>query len=547
MRAFKINHQLKRTVEIYDTTLRDGAQSIGVSFSLEDKLRIARVLDDMGFHYIEGGWPGSNPKDIAFFREAGKMKFKNARIAAFSSTKLKGVDVRKDPVIKQLTAAGTPVATIFGKSWDLHVEKALNVSLEENLEMIHQTIDYLKPCFDEVIFDAEHFFDGFKKNPAYALKTLQAARDAGADRIVLCDTNGGTQTGECMEIIREVKKAVSTPLGIHTHNDSELAVANSLAAVACGVDMVQGTVNGLGERCGNANLCSVIPNLAIKDKRIDIPRVRVKQLKHLSHLVSEISNQQAPPNLPFVGMHAFAHKGGIHVSAVNKEPATYEHIPPQLVGNRRYVSISELSGQSNVLAKTDEMGVTVKKGSPAVRKILQRVKEMESRGYFFEGAEASFELLTKAVLGRVKPYFTLYGYRVMTWKESDDRSRAEATIKAGVPRKVAMGKGRGEVIEHTSAEGGGPVEALDNALRKVLEKFYPTLKEVKLMDYKVRILNEADGTAAVTRVLINSRDKKRKWGTVGVSDNIIDASWQALTDAYTYKLKKDEEEKVKNL
>jgi 2-isopropylmalate synthase len=534
---------MKRTIKIYDTTLRDGSQGVGVSFSLEDKLRIAQELDNLGINYIEGGWPGSNPKDIAFFKEAAKMDLKNARMCAFSSTRLKGKDIREDPIIEQLKASETPVATIFGKTWDLHVEKALSVSPEENLDMIYSTIVYLRTYFDEVIYDAEHFFDGYKSNPSYALKTLCSARDAGARWIVLCDTNGGTLPQECEAMIRAVRKTVTGPLGIHAHNDGELAVANSLAAVECSADMVQGTINGLGERCGNANLCSVIPNLSIKKQFQTIPRRRIKHLKYLSHLVSEVSNQPAPRSLPFVGDFAFAHKGGIHVSAVNKEPATYEHIQPHLVGNQRSVSISELSGKSNVLAKAREMGISIDKNSASVQKVLKRVKEMESRGYHFEGAEASFELLYKSLLGEVKNYFSLYGYRVMVWKNSKGHPWAEATIKAGVPRNTSGGNHDDETIEHTSADGNGPVEALDKALRKVLEKFYPQLKEVKLMDYKVRILNETNGTAAVTRVLINSADKKRKWGTVGVSDNIIDASWQALTDALIYKLKKNEEEK----
>jgi len=536
---------MKEKIKIYDTTLRDGAQSVGVTFSLEDKLRITGILDDAGFHYIEGGWPGSNPKDIAFFKEAKKLKLKNALLCAFSSTKFKGTAVNEDQNLLQLIASETPGATIFGKSWDFHVLKALNISLEENLELISRTLTYIRSYFDQVIYDAEHFFDGYKNNPEYALKTLCAAQEAGVDWIVLCDTNGGTLTGECSGIIERVKQVVSIPLGIHTHNDSELAVANSLAAVQTGIRMVQGTINGLGERCGNANLCSIIPCLSLKQEYRTVSLEQIQRLTYLSRLVSEVCNQPAPVSLPFVGEHAFAHKGGIHVSAVNKDPATYEHISPDLVGNHRHVSISELSGKSNVISKTVEMGICVDKESASVQKILKQVKEMESRGYHFEDAEASFELMSQSLLGKVQHFFTLYGYRVIVWKNAGGSAWSEATIKAGVPRPGLGGTGNNELetVEHTSADANGPVEALDKAIRKVLEKFYPELKDVKLMDYKVRILNEADGTAAVTRVLIHSADKERKWGTVGVSDNIIDASWQALTDSLVYKLYKDRVEK----
>lgn len=526
---------MKRQVYIYDTTLRDGAQGMGVSFSLQDKLTICRTLDETGVHYIEGGWPGSNPKDSAFFREALKIPFRNARLTAFGSTKRKGIPVHQDSGLLELIASETPVVTVFGKSWDFHVEKALKTSLEENLDMVFQTLQYLKIYFEEVIFDAEHFFDGYNSNPSYALKVLRTAQQAGCDWIVLCDTNGGTLIPECESIVRSVKNTISIPVGIHAHNDGELAVANSLAAVENGADMVQGTVNGLGERCGNANLCSVIPNLTLKKKYLTIPERGIKNLTYISHLVSELTNNAPAAHLPFVGANAFAHKGGVHVSAVVRDPGTYEHVQPETVGNRRHVSISELSGKSNVLVKTAEIGLNIDPDSPGVQKVLEKVKEMEAGGYCFEGAEASFELLFRSMSGPVNTYFTLHGYRVITWKNGDDATYAEATIKAGCPADV----------EHTSADGEGPVEALDRALRKVLEKFYPSLKEVKLTDYKVRILNESAGTGAVTRVLIQSRDKRRKWGTVGVSDNIIDASWQALTDSLIYKLIKDEEDSTK--
>ncbi|MBN1271907.1 MAG: citramalate synthase [Candidatus Aminicenantes bacterium] len=534
---------MTKQVKIYDTTLRDGAQSVGVTFSLEDKLRIAAVLDDFGVHYIEGGWPGSNPKDMAFFKEARKLRFKNARLSVFSSTKQAHSEIEKEPNIQKLIAAETPVVTIFGKSWDLHVTTALNISLDENLEMIRVTIEYLRRYFDEVIFDAEHFFDGYKNNREYAEKVIFAAREAGCHWIVLCDTNGGTLPGECEKIVNSVNSRIDIPLGIHTHNDSELAVANSLIAVNGGVQMVQGTINGLGERCGNANLCSIIPNLSLKTNFQTILQEKLKKLPSISRLVSELSNQKHPPYMPFVGKNAFAHKGGIHVSAVRKDTRTYEHIDPDIVGNSRIISVSELSGKSNMLEKARELNIEVDENSPTVRKILQKVKDLEARGYYFEGAEASFELLWKKLLGREKSYFSLHGYRIIIWKNASERTYAEATIKAEVPDEISRKLGYGDCVEHTSTDGSGPVEALDKALRKVLEKFYPTLRQVKLTDYKVRILNEEAGTSAVTRVLIESTDGKKKWGTVGVSDNIIDASWQALVDSLIYKLMKDDEEK----
>jgi len=533
-------------IKIYDTTLRDGSQGFGVAFSLEDKLRLTTALDELGIHYIEGGWPGSNPKDIAFFQEARKLKFENARLAAFSSTKRPEVPIEKDLNIQQLLASETPAATIFGKAWDFHVKSALGIELEENLDMISNTIRYLKNYFDEVIFDAEHFFDGFKENSEFALKVLTTAEEAGSDWIVLCDTNGGTLLHECEEIAAGVNSTIKAPLGIHTHNDADLAVANSLIAIEKGIRMVQGTINGMGERCGNANLCSVLPNLSLKQGYHTILPEKMNKLFYVSRLVSELSNQSPPKYLPYVGNNAFAHKGGIHVSAVRKDTRTYEHIEPGLVGNKRIFSISELSGKSNVLEKAREWGIDAENNSVSVKEMLGKVKDMEFEGYVFEGAEASLELLYKSLAGKREDYFTLDGYRIMVWKNSDDKVWAEATIKAGVPEQVSKRLGLKESIEHTSADGSGPVEALDRALRKVLEKFYPELKEVKLTDYKVRILDEEKGTSAVTRVLLNSTDNKHKWGTVGVSDNIIDASWQALVDSLVYKLMKDQEEREKN-
>ncbi len=531
-------------VYIYDTTLRDGAQTRGVSFSLEDKLRITKALDELGVHYIEGGWPGSNPKDMAYFKEVKNLKLKNSKVAAFSSTKRPKVSVYNDANIQELVKAETPVITIFGKAWDLHVRQALKVSLEENLEMIFETISYLKRYADEVFFDAEHFFDGFKDNPEYALKVLKAAQEAKADCLVLADTNGGTLWFELEQIIEKVKKEISSPFGIHAHNDSDCAVVNSLAAVRLGAAQVQGTINGLGERSGNANLCSIIPNLVLKMGVEAIPKENLKKLYFVSRLVSELSNKSHPDNLPFVGENAFAHKAGVHVSAVLKNPRTYEHVDPELVGNKRKIMVSELSGRSNIISKALEFGVELDKNSDAVKQILAKIKKLEAQGYHFEGAEASFELLLKEALGLTKKYFELKGFRVLTEKRSEnEEAYAEATIKLEVPKEVAKEKQITDRVEHTAADGRGPVEALDKALRKALEKFYPNLREVKLTDYKVRILNEAAGTEASPRVLIESTDGKRKWGTVGVSPNIIEASWLALTDAFKYKLMKDDEEK----
>ena len=530
-------------VYIYDTTLRDGAQTRGVSFSLEDKFRITQALDELGVHYIEGGWPGSNPKDLAYFKSIKDLNLKTSKIVAFSSTKRKGIAIEKDKNIQQLIEAEVPAVTIFGKSWDLHVREALKISLEENLELISETIRYLKRYFDEVFFDAEHFFDGFKENPEYAIKTLETAQDAGADCLVLCDTNGGTLWYEMEEIFKEAKNKISAPLGIHAHNDSDMAVVNSLVAVRNGAVQVQGTINGLGERCGNANLCSIIPNLVIKMGVESIPLENLKKLYFISRLVSELSNRPHPENLPYVGDNAFAHKAGVHVSAVERNPKTYEHINPELVGNTRKIMISELSGRSNILRKAKELGIELPKDSPEVRKVLEKVKELESQGYQFEGAEGSFELLLKEALGLKRRYFELKGFRVITEKRSEgEEAYAEATIKLKIPEETAKEKGFKENFEHTAAEGRGPVEALDKALRKALEKFYPKIKEIKLTDYKVRILNAAAGTEASPRVLIESTDGKRKWGTVGVSPNIIEASWLALADAFKYKLMKDDEE-----
>jgi len=521
------------SIKIYDTTLRDGTQAEDIAFSSEDKIRIAQKLNEFGIDYIEGGWPGSNPKDLQFFREVKKIPLSHARIVAFGSTCRAGTPPEKDSNIQALIEAGTKVVTIFGKSWDIHPLEALNITLEQNLEIIHQSVRYLKKQVSEVIYDAEHFFDGYKNNPSYALKTLQAAQEAKADWIVLCDTNGGTLSDEIQSIIDEVKKKISSPLGIHVHNDSELAVANTIVAVKKGIRLVQGTINGYGERCGNANLCSIIPNLKLKMGIDCITDTQLKKITEVSRFVSELANLPHYKYLPYVGESAFAHKGGIHVSAIRKSDVTYEHVPPEKVGNRQRVLISDLSGESNILYKAAEFKIDIESKDPKVREILDNLKKLENQGFQFEGAEGSFEILIKKALGQHKKFFELMGFRVIVEKnEEEGPAISEATIMVRV----------GDSVEHTAAVGNGPVNALDNAIRKALEKFYPELKEVTLLDYKVRILSPKDGTGAQTRVLIESGDGRSKWGTVGVSENIIQASWQALVDSIDYKLLKEEKE-----
>jgi 2-isopropylmalate synthase len=524
---------MTRLIKLYDTTLRDGTQGEGVSFSMEDKVRIAQRLDALGIHYIEGGWPGSNPKDLRFFKRVQGAVFKTAKISAFGATRRPGVRPQEDPNLRALVEAGPPVVTIFGKSWDFHVTAALGTTLEENIAMIGDSIAYLLKHFEEVIYDAEHFFDGFKRNRDYALATLRAAEAAGAHCLVLCDTNGGCVPGEIAGILTEVKKVVrpESPLGIHVHNDTECAVANTLAAVAEGVNHVQGTINGYGERCGNANLVSIIPNLMLKMGLESIPPENLRDLRDVSRFVSELANRKPWASQPYVGDSAFAHKGGIHVSAVLKHPDTYEHVDPESVGNHRRVLVSELAGQSNILWKAREYGIDLDKNTPDARRILELLKRLEDEGFQFEGAEASFELLMERALGNHRPYFELQGFRVIVEEQgSGTEPVAEATVKLRV-------KG---IEEHTAASGNGPVNALDHALRKALEDFYPNLRQMSLLDYKVRILDESKATAAKTRVLITSGDGEETWGTVGVADNIIEASWQALVDSVEYKLRRDE-------
>ncbi|HVA00954.1 MAG TPA: citramalate synthase [Terriglobia bacterium] len=518
-----------RKIQIYDTTLRDGSQGENISFSLEDKLHIVKKLDDLGVDYIEGGWPGSNAKDLELFLRGRELKLKHAKLAAFGSTRHPRHSAAQDPNLRALVEARTPVVTIFGKTWDLHVKLALGISLEENLDLIRESVAFLKSQGKEVIYDAEHFFDGFKADAAYALETLKAAEEAGADLLVLCDTNGGTLTSEISELFKAASHHVKTPLGIHTHNDSEMAVANAIAAVELGAVQVQGTINGYGERCGNANLCSVIPNLELKLGLHSIGKEKLKHLAEVSHYVSELANLPPRQDLPFVGKSAFAHKGGIHVSAVMKSAAAYEHIDPALVGNERRVLISELSGKSNILYKAVERGLKIDKSSPAAKLVVDKLKEMEHSGYQFEGAEASFEILFDKLVHNAKDFFELDGFRVITEKKGANSSSSEAVIKLRVEGQE----------EHTAAEGVGPVSALDRALRKSLTTFFPCIGDLRLTDYKVRVLNPQGATDAKVRVLIESSDGQESWNTVGVSENLIEASWRALVDSIAYKLKKE--------
>jgi 2-isopropylmalate synthase len=519
-----------RRIEIYDTTLRDGAQTEDISFSVEDKLRITEKLDELGLHYIEGGWPGSNPRDVEFFRKAKKLRLKNSRLVAFGSTHRPKHKVHEDALMKALLDSQVKIITIFGKTWDFHVKEALKISLNENLDLIYNSVSYLKKNAETVFYDAEHFFDGFKDNPKYALKCLQAAQEASADCLVLCDTNGGTLPDEVLRIIGEIKTAVGIPLGIHAHNDSECAVANSIVSVESGICHVQGTINGLGERCGNANLCSIIPNLQIKLGMKCVSDQQLRRLRDASRFVNEIANLRHFKRQPFVGDSAFAHKAGMHVSAVRKRPETYEHIRPDLVGNSQRVLISDLAGKSNILRKAEEFGISLDPNAPQLQDIVTTLKNLENEGFQFEGAEASFELLMKKALGLHKRFFNLVGFRVIVEKRKEgEESWSEATIMVKV----------GGRIEHTAASGNGPVNAIDNALRKALDKFYPELKDVKLHDYKVRVLTAGRGTSAKVRVLVESGDDERRWGTVGVSENIIEASYQALVDSIEYKLLKE--------
>ncbi|MCK9229728.1 MAG: citramalate synthase [Syntrophales bacterium] len=517
-------------VVVYDTTLRDGTQGEQVSVTAEEKIKIARRLDDAGFHYVEGGWPGSNPKDMRFFKLAKRQKYKNIRLAAFGSTRKQGVRTEECPNVRALLEACTPVVTIFGKSWDLHATEILGVSLEENLAMIGETVAFLKSRKKEVVYDAEHFFDGYRHNRPYALETIIRALSSGADWIVLCDTNGGSMTWELVDMIEDVKKIVPPErLGIHVHNDCGLAVANSIAAVNAGVPMVQGTINGYGERCGNADLVTIIGNVHLKMGRHCIPESSLETLTALSLYVSDLVNVAPLNSRPYVGKSAFAHKGGVHVSAILKNPIAYEHTSPELVGNHRRVVVSDLSGKSNIEYKARELGISLEGSEGAGRKVVREIKKMENEGYQFDAADGSLALLIKKTLGEFKEPFELVSFHVIDQKNRRRSSSSQATIKVSV----------GKEQEITAAEGNGPVNALDNALRKALRKFYPQLDDVHLVDFKVRIIEGSDGTAAKVRVLLESRDRDDLWTTIGVSENIIEASWRALADSIQYKLSKD--------
>ena len=530
---------------LYDTTLRDGTQGENINFSAEEKIKIAQRLDNLGIHYIEGGWPGSNPRDMQFFELAKNIQFKNAKLAAFGSTCKPNTEPEEDPNVKALIESGTPVATIVGKSWDLHVESVMKNSLPENLNMIQKTVQFFKKNDKEVIFDAEHFFDGFKDNPDYAIQTVQVALEAGADRVVLCDTNGGCLPTEIESIIKKVQTSLNPlnpegpayRLGIHTHNDSGLAVANSLVAVNAGVDMVQGTVNGYGERCGNADLTSIIPNLQLKMNRPCIAEKNLSQLKKVSRYVSETANMIPLNSRPFVGESAFAHKGGLHVNAIMKISKAYEHMDPEVVGNKRRVLVSDLAGRSNVEYKAKELGVELGANGYDSRKIVSEIKQLEQNGYQFDVADGSFKILLEKYTEQFRPTFELESFRVHIEKDKDRPCTAHATVK------ISVG-GRQEI---TAAEGNGPVSALDNALRKALDRFFPELEAMRLVDFKVRVIDGREGTAARVRVLIESRDQDNIWSTIGVSEDIIEASWQALADSFQYKLATDQAKTVSHV
>jgi 2-isopropylmalate synthase len=532
MREHSSKYAMKSKVQLYDTTLRDGAQAEDVNFSVEDMVRVARKLDQFGVQYIEGGWPGSNPRDVEFFKEMRRVKLKKARLVAFGATRRAKLRASDDPSLKALIASGVSAATIFGKTWDLHVLKALKTTLQENIAMIGDSVAFLKKHLDEVFYDAEHFFDGYKANPDYALRSLLAAEAAGADCLVLCDTNGGTLPHEVERIITEVKTRIKAPFGIHAHNDAEVAVANSLAALRLGGVQVHGTINGYGERCGNANLCTIIPTLKLKMGVNCISDEGLRGLRELSRYVDELANLPHRKRQPYIGDSAFAHKAGVHVDAVIKNPLTYEHVVPERVGNKRRILVSDMAGRSNILQKAAELNIALSKDSPELSEILRKVKELENEGYEFEGAEGSLELLMLRAGRGYESVFNIFDridYRVFTEKRKiDPHPLSEATVTVEV----------GGATEHTAGWGTGPVNALDKALRKVLPKYFPGkgLEDVRLLDYKVRVLTAAAGTAARVRVLIESGDGRNKWGTVGVSENVIEASWQALVDSIEYKL-----------
>ena len=522
-------------VEIYDTTLRDGTQGEGVSFSADDKLMVARRLDELGVHYIEGGWPGSNPKDAEFFKRAGELQLRNAKLAAFGSTRHPKNTIEDDPNVRALIEAATPVVTIFGKSWPLHVERALGISLEENLKLIAETVGYLKASGREVIYDAEHFFDGYFADSGYALATLAAAQEAGADIIVLCDTNGGNLPDFVRGAFEAARARVKGRMGIHTHNDCDFGVANAIAGVLAGATHVQGTINGYGERCGNSNLCSLIPVIELKLKKRTIGPEHLRELPAAARYIAELANLPLREDAPFVGRSAFAHKGGIHVSAVMKESSTYEHIDPELVGNRRRVLVSDLSGKSNLEYRLKELGLEGKLDISSARDLVRQVKELESMGYDLEAADGTLELLVRQAQGVPTDFFRLVEFRVTSEKRmgAPPMSHAFLIIEAG---------GR---TYTSAAENSGPVHALDDCLRQSLSALYPGVKAVHLIDYKVRVMGASAGTASRVRVLVESSDGENVWVTVGVSENIIEASWQALADGYQLWLVRDAEKHPK--
>lgn len=515
-------------IELFDTTLRDGTQGEGINLSVQDKLLITQKLDEFGIDVIEGGWPGSNPRDEEFFNKAKNLKLKNAQICAFGSTARSLQNIENDTNLVALINAETPAVSIFGKTWKLHSQKSLKLSEEENEELIYKSVEYIRSKGKRLIYDAEHFFDGYKDDKEFAVKMLKAAESAGADVIVLCDTNGGSLPSEISLIVNEVKKHINTKLGIHAHNDSELGVANSLAAIEAGAVHVQGTINGVGERCGNANLCSIIPNLILKLKKDTKQDINLEHLTYISHFVYELMNLSPNSRAAFVGNSAFAHKGGIHVSAVLKDSKMYEHIPPESVGNKQRVLISDLSGQSNIRYKAKELGIDISDNKEISKKVVDYIKTLEHGGFQFDGAEASFELLLNSEMNKFSPFYNVIDSKVNVTFDHKGHSKSEAVLKVEVD---------GE-IEHTASDGDGPVNALDNALRKALLRFYPEISLIKLIDYKVRVLDEKEGTGAKVRVMIQSSDGSESWSTVGVSENIIEASFQALNDSINYKLYK---------
>lgn len=522
-------------INIYDTTLRDGAQAQGISFTVSDKIKIVKTLDELGVAYIEAGNPGSNPKDKEFFDIVGKEKLKNAKLTAFGSTRRPGIKAKDDTNIKNLESANVSVITIFGKSWDFHVTEILKTTYEENLNMIYDSIKYLADKGIEVIFDAEHYFDGYKSNAEYALKTLLVAKDAGASCLCLCDTNGGCFPNEIIEMTKIAVEKTNAVIGIHCHNDGGMAVANSIVSVFAGATQVQGTINGLGERCGNANLCTIIPNLQIKKDYYCIPKENIQMLNSVSKRISEIANVSNDEGAPYVGARAFTHKGGMHVDAIHKNPNSYEHIDPSTIGNERTIIMSEVSGRSTIMKDIHKIDPTVDRKSKATDSIIARLKELEHEGYQFEGAETSFELVIRKELGIYKSFFELGEFKVIVEEPTKSDYNSTAFIKLRVAGEDEL----------TAAQGIGPVNALDKALRRALIRFYPELDESRLTDYKVRVLDSDKATAAKVRVLIETTDGDESWNTIGVSADIIDASWKALVDSIEYKLIKGSEKDAK--